>query len=116
MTHLRLAAPALAALLLSACAAPAPAPDAPPSDGTVSAGEALGDMPLPVLPNPATDTCGGSALTGYIGQDAGSIDAARFQNPIRVIPAGSAVTQDFNPQRINFELDTLNEVVRVRCG
>ena len=52
----------------------------------------------------------------YIGQDASVLDTARFANPVRVIRPGEAVTMDFNPQRLNFELDGLGEIERIRCG
>lgn len=112
MTHLRLAAPALLALLLSACAATAPAPveEPPPADAPPP------DMPLPVLPSPEQDTCGASELASFIGGDVSLIDAARFANPVRVIRPGDMVTMDFNPQRLNFELGVIGEIIRVRCG
>ncbi|TNC64520.1 hypothetical protein FHG71_18500 [Rubellimicrobium roseum] len=73
-------------------------------------------MLLPVLPSPEQDTCGASELASFIGGDVGLIDAARFANPVRVIRPGDAVTMDFNPQRLNFDLDVLDEIIRVRCG
>lgn len=103
--------PLLATLALAACEAPsgtpvppAPAPGADPG------------MPAPVLPSPADDTCGASELATYIGQDAAILETARFANPVRVIRPGDAVTMDLNPQRLNFELDALDEIVRIRCG
>ena len=51
--------PVLAALALAGCEAPGggttPPAEAPPALG--------GDMPAPVLPSPADDTCGASRLT-----------------------------------------------------
>ena len=104
--------PILAALALVACEAPTGG-SVPPSDAPPVLG---GDMPAPVLPSPADDTCGASGLVSYIGQDASVLDAARVANPIRVIRPGDAVTMDFNAQRLNFELDELGEVERIRCG
>jgi len=107
------ALPFLAVLALAACEAPtggsapadpAPAPGADPG------------VPAPVLPSPADDTCGASGLATYIGQEASILDAARFANPVRVIRPGDMVTMDFNPQRLNFELDALDEIARIRCG
>ena len=107
----RCALPLLAALALSACEAPSADPVPPaPAPGTDSG------MPAPALPSPADDTCGASGLASYIGQDASILDGTRFANPLRVIRPGDVVTMDFNPQRLNFELDALNEIVRIRCG
>ena len=120
MICLRLATPAVLGLLLAACEpmAPTSTPEdaTPAADEAPLAGEPLGDMPAPVLPSPADDTCGASGLASLIGQDASVIAATTFQNPVRIIGPGDMVTMDFNPQRLNFELDELNEVVRVRCG
>ncbi|MBP1806373.1 hypothetical protein [Rubellimicrobium aerolatum] len=116
MTHARLLAPALALMFLSACDAGPGSEVAPSPDGTISAGEALGEMPLPVLPPMAADTCGGGALAGYIGMEAGSVDPARFEAPVRVIRAGSGPLRNRDPRRINFEVGSMNEIIRVRCG
>ena len=35
---------------------------------------------------------------------------------VRVIRPGQAVTMDFNPFRLNIELDASDRVLRVRCG
>ncbi|TNC51463.1 hypothetical protein FHG66_04640 [Rubellimicrobium rubrum] len=118
MSPFRRAAPLFLALLLAACettpassVATSPADEEPPL-----AGEPLGDMPAPVLPSPADDTCGASGLADFIGEDAGVTAATTFQNPIRIIRPGDMVTMDFSPERLNFELDELNEIIRVRCG
>ena len=112
MTMTLRALPVLAMLALSACEAPTGGPT-PPVEVPPATGD---DMPAPVLPSPADDTCGASELTGYVGQDASILDTARFANPIRVIRPGDMVTMDFNPQRLNFDLDELGEILRIRCG
>ncbi len=118
MIHPRFATPALMTLLLAACEPVGTTPvDGAPAPGDAPlAGEPPGDMPAPVLPSPADDTCGASGLASLIGQDASAVAATTFQNPIRIIRPDDMVTMDFNPQRLNFELDELNEIVRVRCG
>ncbi|HVG48977.1 MAG TPA: I78 family peptidase inhibitor [Rubellimicrobium sp.] len=116
MTLTLRALPLLAALALTACEAPGGT--TPPTEAPPATGEAPppGDMPAPVLPSPADDTCGASGLATYIGQDASILDTARFANPVRVIRPGDMTTMDFNPQRLNFELDGLGEIERIRCG
>ncbi len=105
MTPVRHAAPVLFAVLLSACAATAPVAEAPPAS-----------EPSSQLPDSAEDSCGASDLAGFIGGDASRLDAVRFANPVRIIRPGDAVTLDFNPERLNFELDVRDRIVRVRCG
>jgi hypothetical protein len=112
MTLTLRALPVLALLALSACEAPVAGPT-PPAEAPPATG---GDVPAPALPSPADDTCGASGLSSYIGQDGSILDTARFANPIRVIRPGDVVTMDFNPQRLNAELDELGKIVRIRCG
>ena len=106
MTPIPRALPLLAALALAACE-PTPGRPTPPGGAP---------DPGPALPDPSEDTCGASDLAGLIGQDAGVLDAARFANPVRVIRPGDLVTLDFNPQRLNFELDEAGAIARIRCG
>ena len=107
MTLTLRALPLLATLVLAACEAPTGGTTPPPTGG---------DAPAPVVPSPADDTCGAAGLASYIGQPASALDTARFANPVRVIRPGDMVTMDFNPQRLNFELDDQGEIARIRCG
>jgi hypothetical protein len=119
MSPLFRAAPLFTALLIAACEttpASSPAVTSPADEEPSLAGEPLGDMPAPVLPSPADDTCGASGLADFIGEDASVVAATTFQTPIRIIRPGDMVTMDFSPERLNFELDELNEIIRVRCG
>jgi len=36
--------------------------------------------------------------------------------PHRIIPPGTAVTMDFSPNRVNFDLDAGGRITRVWCG
>lgn len=62
------------------------------------------------------DTCGAGALSALVGSSGTVLDTARFAQPIRVIRPGDMVTMDFNPSRINFELDAQGRIARVYCG
>jgi hypothetical protein len=76
-----------------------------------------GCVPIGVTPGtPGGDTCGSAAWQSYLGQPSAVLHSVRFQQPVRIIPAGAPVTQDFSPQRLNFDLDIRGNVVRVWCG
>ena len=89
--------PAATLLVLAACA-PLPSEPPAPSPGGAAA-------------------CNPEALSSeFVGQDASVIFATTFTAPIRIIRPGDAVTEDFNPARINFVLDANERVTRVYCG
>jgi hypothetical protein len=77
--------------------------------------------PLPFEP-PASDpddpaACNAQALSSeFVGQDASVLFATTFTAPIRIIRPGDAVTEDFNPARINFVLDADERITQVYCG
>jgi hypothetical protein len=91
----------LAALAtLVACAAPLP--PAPP--------------PGPAVPDAASDTCGASARGSLIGQPATALERVYILGPVRIIRPGDAITMDFSEDRINFDLDATDRIVRIFCG
>lgn len=83
----------MAALVLGACVA------AEPDDGL-----------------PPEGACGAKALQDLIGQPRSVLDVMRFSQPLRVIEPGMAVTEDYNPGRLNIELDDVGQIIRVACG
>ncbi len=81
--------------------------------------------PLPIFPplldpDPVPveteDTCGATELAWLIGQDASALERVLLLQPVRVIQPGMAVTMDYGPDRINFEIDTRNRIARIYCG
>ena len=74
----------------------------------------------PIDPDPGNggggDTCGAVAWNSYVGGPAAALESVTFRQPVRIIPPGAPVTQDFSPRRLNFDLDTRGRVVRVWCG
>lgn len=85
---------------------------------TVLAGcEPMG-MPggTPVADEPSPNQCGAYDLQYLVGSPDTVLQTMRFNKPVRVIPVGSAVTMDYNPDRINFELDRYGMISRVACG
>ncbi len=71
----------------------------------------------PVPPEPAgPDSCGADRYAALLGQPRDAVEAADFDQPVRVIAPGDAVTMDFSPNRINFALDAAGQVMRITCG
>jgi hypothetical protein len=83
----------------------------------------VGCMQQPVEPEPEPepvfvpqgDTCGAGGLSGLIGASKSAVEARSFDQPVRIIAPGSAVTMDFNPKRLNFLISD-NEVIEITCG
>ncbi|WP_342078042.1 I78 family peptidase inhibitor [Yoonia sp. SS1-5] len=82
-------------LMLAACA---PATEIPGS--------------APELP----DTCGAARFAELIGQDATALERVLIMRMVRVIRPGDAVTQDFRPERINFQIGPDEKVSDITCG
>lgn len=71
----------------------------------------------PVAPPMAgPDDCKASELQGLVGQDQGRLAVMKFAGPVRIIQPGMAVTMDFNPARLNIEIDAQGRISRVSCG
>ncbi|MEZ5753825.1 MAG: I78 family peptidase inhibitor [Paracoccaceae bacterium] len=60
--------------------------------------------------------CGALDLQYLLGAPARDLEAMRFNKPVRVIRPGMAVTMDYNPDRLNFEVDRAGRIARVTCG
>jgi hypothetical protein len=68
-------------------------------------------------PDPMPPTCGAEGLQGLVGQREEVLASMTFgASAVRVIRPGQAVTMDYSPGRINFELDRTNRIARVFCG
>lgn len=72
------------------------------------------DVPPPVF-DPAP-RCGADRLQGLVGQDAAVLRGMSFDGPVRVIHPGMAVTMDYNPTRLNIEVDAEGVIRRVWCA
>ena len=69
-----------------------------------------------VVTDPDADRCGASAYQNYVGQPLSALSKLQFEHPVRAIPWNSAVTMDFNLNRLNFLGDKDNVITRVYCG
>ncbi|MEM9845233.1 MAG: I78 family peptidase inhibitor [Pseudomonadota bacterium] len=62
------------------------------------------------------DTCGLSDFLGLVGQPASAANSIVSSQPVRVVTPGSIVTNEYNPQRVNVDVDGNNTITSVRCG
>ena len=71
---------------------------------------------VPSAPIQGADTCGATAQAGLVGQNATVLETVLIMDQVRIIRPDQAVTLDFSEDRINFELDGADTIVRVFCG
>jgi hypothetical protein len=67
------------------------------------------------MANEELEPCGAAQMEEYIGQ---SLETANgvFPDTARIIPANSAVAQDFRADWVNVVLDEDEIIVRIWCG
>jgi hypothetical protein len=98
-------------LVLGACASPAPAP-APE--------RVAGPAPAPPAPRPVAvvrDRCGAWELQNLVGRPRTEIPVPVHPERQRVACTTCPVTQDLNPERLNFFFDAESGAIReIRCG
>lgn len=70
----------------------------------------------PALPSAENDTCNGLQHAALMGQDATALERVLILGQVRVIRPGMAVTMDFRPERLNFNIGTTNRITRIFCG
>lgn len=70
----------------------------------------------PGLPPMAQDTCNANQYGNLIGQDATALERVLILSQVRVIRPGQAVTMDFRPERINFNVSAGNRITSIHCS
>ena len=71
----------------------------------------------PELPRvPESDACQGAQYAYLLDQDQTALERVLIMRQIRIIRPGDAVTMDFRPERLNFEIDTAGKIARIYCG
>jgi hypothetical protein len=82
-------------------------------------------VPIPVPPGTpgaiqisAGDPCGSEDLQTFVDQPAAALEGVTFESPVpvRVIRPGDAVTEDHDPERLNFRIGPDDRVASVDCG
>lgn len=72
-------------------------------------------MGVPVV-DQSPNQCGALDLQYLVGSPDTVLETMRFGGPVRIYGPGDAVTMDYNPNRINFELDRYKMIARITCG
>ena len=94
-------------VLLAGCAGTGPTSTGSISSGAPQAGS---------YPTGLENTCNGERYGTLVGQDATVLERVLIMGQVRVIRPGSVVTQDYRPERLNFEIGTNNQISRITCG
>lgn len=68
------------------------------------------------LPPVAEDSCNANQYSAVIGQDATALERILILSQVRVIRPGQAITMDFRPERINFDVDANERITSIYCG
>ncbi len=103
-------------LMMAACA-PKPAPQ--PVVQTVPGLDPVTGQPFDLTPglnDLEPDVCKGQVYSGLIGQPAAAVASAGIVKPVRVIPLGSLITEEYSSARINFYLDGAGNIAKISCG
>ena len=62
------------------------------------------------------DACGASAYQNLVGAPAAAAENASAPGPVRTFRSGQPITMDYRLDRLNFELDERDRIIRVFCG
>ncbi|MEO8531121.1 MAG: I78 family peptidase inhibitor [Deltaproteobacteria bacterium] len=62
------------------------------------------------------ESCGLAAVEALVGQSFAAVTVPASKSPVRVIKPGQMVTMDFNPSRLNINVDDAGKITRVWCG
>lgn len=62
------------------------------------------------------DSCNAASYQPLVGGPVSAFDQSTISDPVRIIPPGSIVTTEYNPTRLNVDLDGRNQIVRFWCG
>jgi len=80
------------------------------------------DDPAPAVPPAGSyptgldNTCDGERYGPLVGQKATALEQVLIMGQVRVIRPGMIVTQDYRPERINFEIGDTGRILRITCG
>ncbi len=75
-----------------------------------------GPAGVEIVENPKEPTCAAARHRSMVGRPIDEIDTAALPKPLRVYPAGSRITMDHRPKRMNVVVGPDGRVVKVRCG
>ncbi|MGL4321643.1 MAG: I78 family peptidase inhibitor [Paracoccaceae bacterium] len=64
---------------------------------------------------PGVDACGAAELADMVGEPKTILETMKFAVPVRVIEPGMAVTADYSPNRLNFEIAEDGTIAKIAC-
>ena len=67
-------------------------------------------------PDPPDASCSAEALQHLVGQPESAFDPSGFDEPVRIIRPGDAITMDFSLKRLNVEIGPDGRITAIRCG
>lgn len=108
---LKLALTTIVSIGLSACA-PAPQPTLPPVQDIVVPTAGVAGL----VTREPTLFCKADNYRPYIGQPAGVIGGLGIDRPHRVVEYRGIAPQDYDPNRILFNLDSAGNIAAIDCG
>ena len=65
---------------------------------------------------PEQNACGAAGMQDLVGQDKAVLATMTFPVGTRVIEPGTAVTEDYRPDRLNIDVDAGDRITGVWCG
>ncbi len=77
-------------------------------------GACLNSTPDRPKPDPA-DSCGATWMRGLIGQPRTALQSMNLPVDTRIIGPKEAITQDYVPTRLNFEVDKKGVIEKIAC-
>ena len=72
--------------------------------------------PTPPIRRSLSDRCGADSLQAFLNQREAVFFQYTFPDGTRFVRPGDAITQDYNPRRLNFIIGNNGRVKEVRCG
>lgn len=67
-------------------------------------------------PTGMDNTCDGERFGPLVGQDATTLERILFMGQVRINRPGMLTTQDYRPERINFQVDGAGRIESISCG
>lgn len=93
---------------LAACAGSAVTPPA--------GGGGANRPPAGSYPTGLDNTCDAERFGPLVGQDATALERILFLGQVRINRPGTLTTQDYRPERINFQVDAAGRIESISCG
>jgi hypothetical protein len=71
--------------------------------------------PAPVHGDAKLGSCGAAGFQGLVGQSNAALQNVKLPQDARIIGARDAVTMDYRPTRLNFEIGADNRIAKISC-